>query len=92
MKEVTRNEALAGTWKELLPSRRLQLLKRLETNKDRFNIDTDIKEASSQDDWWKLPIPLRTFLDSAFDNGKFGITGQRKNFKRFSRLVRSIPA
>jgi len=92
MKEVTRNEALAGTWKELSPARRLQLLNRLKTNKDHFNTETDIEAASAQNDWWKLPIPLRTFLDSCFDNGRFGVSEKRKNFRRFSRLVRSIPA
>jgi len=71
MKEITRNEAMEGTWKEMSVAQRLQLLKRLRTNEDRFNQRTDIEAAAKTSGWWKLPIPLRTFLQSHFADGRF---------------------
>lgn len=78
MKEVTRNEAMAGTWTELSQQERRQLLEDLELKSDRLAGDTSIELACMQDDWSQLPIPLQTFLDSHFDEGCFSKTALRK--------------
>ncbi len=86
MKEVTRYEAMAGTWKAKTPNTRQKLLQKLKVDQKILLTATEIYKASRQDSWSKLSTPLKVFLGARFSDGKFS----EAHFEQQQRGLKAI--
>ena len=86
MRKEIESDPRAIAWRKLSPTARRELLERLKIKKQPFTQAVRIQQASRQNSFWKLPIPLRTELDGAFDNGRFS----RATATRHLQMIRAV--
>jgi hypothetical protein len=89
MKEVSSWEAMAGTWKEMTPEERRTFLMEVRFESYGPNVGVKIQNFFQENEWWKLPIPARTFLEYHFDgeNGRFSKEASDRRLEQTRQFI-----
>lgn len=74
-------------WRRLSPTRREKVLTDLEIGKTKFTLGYRPKELAEVHIWWNLPIPVRTELEDAFQNGRFSKAAKERHLQSIKAII-----
>ncbi len=77
-------------WNKMTPLQRYSLMGRLGIGKDLLTRGISLKRASFCTDFLSLPIPVRTVLGGAFENGRFSKTAQKRELKAIGAIMKEM--